>query len=306
MINKGSPQSVAWTRYTFEEDRKCPDYKVPWDAKSIEDEMNTILPFDKLFIAYLPLDFYTMPLWPSNRDQWTGPFDGIFYFCVQCHNPCDCGAQLCMEFFMPSEMEEHEHNKYPWSWLPRLRCRNCILDSDNTELRNLAYFPHAIYMEEVIGAEINKALTTFASTRKKATSKYKSICKVCDKPIKKKNHKWCSPLCHQYYLFIQKLNNPPLQGGTTGLFQLMELFDMFKRFDTDINAALCFTDICARYKVSIKPCRREGNQYIKCKKCHRVAFCSKRCRNINEHSTGHKCTVSWDKVFDTPIIILQE
>lgn len=329
-------RNVDWCRYTAEMQLIEPDYEVPFSAASIEEAMQETLSTRDLFIAYLPLDFYTMPLWPKKRKQWTTAYEGIFYYCVDCKKPCNCGAQVCMEFFLPALMDPSNHisyndddDMYPWSWLPRLRCLRCVTLAGDADMRSLTYFPHPIFLEKIIGAEISKALTQLNSSRLKQKNdreKHKS-CQVCDRPMlktksrrKKKSRKkagkdpfigllYCSEECKQHYDFMRHMvdeSKVTIDRGTTGLFQLFELFDTFKECQIDINKAMSWTSVCNRHRVHLKPCKKPGNEHLICNGCHRVVYCSKRCRNIDARGNAHICKRNWDQVFENQIVILQD
>lgn len=298
-------KGVDWCRYTEEAQLVHPDYEIPFDAASIEEAMKVTLATDQLFVAYLPLDFYTMPTWPKERKQWKTPYEGLFYYCVDCKKPCTYGAQLCMEFFLPSLMDAvyEEMDMYSWSWLPRLRCHQCVIRAGEADIRAFSYFPQPIMMENILGRTISSAMKRVAKNRKKKKTPHKRICVMCEAPVK--NGRLCSHVCKEYYDFMLTLapkNRDPSSEGTTGLFQLLELFDTFKKCNIDVNGLLCWPQVCNRYKATVKPCFNTGNVKLRCERCHKIVYCSKKCRSLDSHI----CKKKWSDVFNTCIVILQE
>ena len=301
---------VEWCRYTEEDRLVCPNYDIPFSAASIEEAMKVTLATEQLFVAYLPLDFYTMPTWPKESAQWQTPYEGIFYYCVECKKPCTYGAQVCMEFFLPSLMDAvyEEKNMYSWSWLPRLRCHQCVIEAGEADIRAFSYFPQPIIMENILGTTISNAMKRVAKNRKKKPPHYQKICVMCEAPLKNSTTgKFCSHVCVEYYNFMMTLKpkkkDPLLSSeGTTGLFQLLELFDTFKKCKIDVNGLLCWPQVCNRYKAKVKPCFNAGNVKLRCERCHKIVYCSKKCRSLDTHI----CKQKWNDVFNTRIVILQE
>lgn len=308
MVEGVSEDTIDWTRFT-ENVILSPPYPPPFDSSSINDAMKDILGTHNMFIAYIMLDFYTMPMWPTTQDQWHTPFEGLFYYCVHCNAPCNSGSQICMEFFLPAESDATtrgiDTDMATWSWVPRIKCHMCVSESTNLNMRTLTYFPCANFLDDVIGSQITKILNTVAENKVNTTT----TCCMCDKPMhgkkKKKKNSFCSSTCKEYHTFMQTIDCVPARG-TTGLLQLMELFSLFKRNGMDINGAMCWNSVCNRYKVPLSPCRSRGNKHLRCGECHRVVYCSKRCKKLDMRPNGHKCHTAWNNMFTTQLTILQE
>lgn len=272
----------------------CPTYVSKYKNRDVELLLEKDLNSTRLDIVYIPLGFCCLPMWPLHEYQMKSAYESIFANCIECDNVCRNGAQLCMQFFISHNITKHGNNK--WSWLPRLRCKKCIPGND---LSGLVFLPYVIQAHKLITSDLDEHIRNVNIKISK-----KQLCRMCDKPLSNANSRLCkSEECRNYLEFFEKINkeNNIQVNGTTGLFQLLELFRLLKSERVDINKSLCNYDLCNGYT---KGCTRPGNPNILCTRCHRVSYCSKKCRRKDFNTNTHKCFTDWDKTFSIKNIVI--
>lgn len=317
-------EGARWTRYSSKKGLVKAEYDIPVGNDEVELAMQRCIGTDNLFMAYVRLDFFTLPMWPTTPADYKSPFDSIFYSCLECGQFVGPYAQLCMQFFLPSIVEATRKAKdtgaYPWSWLPRLICESCTTylgaDSDET----LTYYPFCMYAHRTIGRALEGCLKKMRSERAihyisgaGAPSKEASTCLMCSKPIHKKkkrrkHHPYCSAECRHFYDTMKELQG--LYGDcenqtVTGLFQLLELFDVLQAYDIDVNAALAWHTVCnniERHEQDEHAPRGGGHA---CVQCHRVTYCSEKCAKDARTQGIHHCSRSWRSILTIDHLCIQ-
>ena len=273
----------------------CPNYVKKFKNEDIEEAIKLEVGADELDIVYVPLDFCCLPMWPMEESQMTNAFEAIFVICVHCGKVCRSGAQVCMQFFIPHRIKKGKTNK--WSWLPRIRCQRCTIETK--QRRNLVLMPYVIYTHKLLSLVLDQ----FISKVNKVVQTT-SFCHMCDRPLSSKSHRLCkSAKCRQMHRLmrsIQKECNPFDDGSNYGLFQLLDFLQMIGQERMDVNKALCNVEMCHRYTSG---CRRKGNRHVLCTRCHRVAYCSKKCRTKDKK---HICYSDWNRVFHSENIVVMK
>ena len=273
-------------------DTICPHYIEKFKNKDIEECIKKEVSSNRLDIVYIPLDFCCVPMWPAEESQVKGAYESIFAVCIECDKICRGGAQLCMQFFIPHNVMKRGNNK--WSWLPRVRCSFC----SRKYMGDLVLMPYVIYTHRLISRELDTQIRQVNIRLKR-----NNYCRMCDKEIPKPNELCNSSDCKYGYTLLKKIDEGYAENtdSSPGLFQLLDLFQLLAKQGADINRALCQTDMCNRYT---RGCRRAGNKNVMCNTCHRVSYCSKKCRTKDRKCGDHVCKKFWSDVFKIENIII--
>ena len=312
---------VDWHRYSTKDDITCCSYPIPFTDRDLREDMKKCLGTERLFISFIPLDFFTLPMWPKHPKDWDSPYEGIFYNCLQCHRFTGPVAQLCLQFFFPAFIDiSPVLDEQSWSWLPRVICSEC---SKNTAIHQLTFFPFCMFTPRLIADEIDvgiQQITQDRALQKLVPQEQPLFCIMCSKPLPvrgRKNRKrrirtgtrgYCSTICVATHRFIKQQYQDNLESErTTGLFQLLDLFEAFEEYRVDLNRALCWNTLCNMYD------NHEQSHFYKptdptytCTRCHRVSYCSITCRNMDRANGTHVCTASWDSIFTFERLVIQQ
>ena len=273
-------------------DTFCPHYIERYKNVDIEECIKQEISSDRLDIVYIPLDFCCVPMWPAEESQAKSAYESIFAVCIECDRVCRGGAQLCMEFFIPHNVLKRGKNK--WSWLPRVRCSFC----SRKYMGDLVLMPCVIYTHKLISQELDKQIR-----KVNIMLQENNYCKMCDRELPKSKTLCDAKDCRDGYKLLKEIKKDYTENvnSSPGLFQLLDLFQLLVRKGIDINRALCQTDMCTRYT---RGCRRKGNKNVLCGTCHRVSYCSKRCRTKDRKCGDHVCKKYWGEVMKTENIII--
>lgn len=314
-MNKGVPRHLfdtvvdnegtcKWQRFTPEARIFFPSYKLPFERADFEEEIKQKFKCDDLCYGYVPLGFYTVPMWPYEREDCKSVYDTLFVQCVECDRRCVGPCQLCLQFIFPRVI--NLDRSYQWTWIPRVRCSGCTHGAGVEKLEELVYFPLAIRFHAIVAKLMDISNAAFALCNKKVARH----CFVCEAPISKTQHKRSKkefkvplcrlPQCAQSHALAKEISPAYVQVDPVipGLFRMFDIIDVFRENTLDVNGALQLQ--------TCDHCKRRGKPSIKCNQCHRVTFCSVRCKKIQSRKHAKHCNFHWESTFDRANVVIQK
>lgn len=267
-------QGTPWQRFSRAFGILEPSYKVKYSGNDLNKELMKQQKKDVLF-ACLPLPFYSFPMWPYSAEHAKSAWSYTYYYCAICNNIVANKTDqeiycVCLQFIVSLES---------LVWLPRLLCYNC---SKEEAKLGLSYYPLILSSRQQLLDLLSPVLKHFDDRLDKTK------CIVCCKEIKKKTN---VSICDDEDCIkgnqLFKINSVIAPKE-----RLMNLLEFLEEEKVDINKTLRWK-VCHALK-----CTNTSKDALQCKNCHRVSYCSAKCKEISQTIHKEECCINYLKVWD--------
>lgn len=291
-----------------------PPYPLPWRSGHDMDH-DMLQPFcpRELYVGYIPLPFFSIPMWPCTWNDTVKGKPGTCYndkehperfsslFCVKCKQRVRMGQVV---LYMISGFYIHAPNTPVMSSDVRLVCTLCA----HHDMAQLSYIPYILSIQ--LGTRMEPFKKSVLSQEDVFTRR-KYACIACDstngsRVILNANRRRMI-LCHRkacVHTFAAMFHTRPLYFGgypyMSAKQRIRELLMQLAQDQRDGDNLIRFMRwiYCAQCHVPINRA-----DFLECGKCQSVLFCSIECakRGLKQHQTW---CIGWQSWFDAARLIV--
>lgn len=273
-----------WQRYQLDH-VVAPNYIVPYSGLEVSatlfDQYDV---YGDLSVVNVWLPFHSTPVWPFDWDyDRDSPDCLLFYYCGGgngCTKPVAHKHRLAYRLVLQMTVGTFVSTGRSYlGWVPRLLCADCApLDGDTSA------FPIVLNARQCISGILDTVLNSFndkVSRRK---------CYICEVRLKNRATEGTIPFCGSKECMIglkmigrervvKTMYEPPAYQ------RLLNTVHHLKNCRLDVVSCMRW-NICHNIKGNCLKC---GNSTLECGTCHRVVYCSKKCKDESAELHARHC-----------------